>query len=200
MNVLVITYVFNKFTIAVPTRNQKAVTVANVFVKEWLTRYGVPQRLHSDTTGGILIMPAYTSWQRYTASSVRIPRPIIRLGTASASVSNRTLHDLLRTLGSAKKRRWVDHIQEVVLAYNLTPHSSTGYSPFCLMFGRAARHPVDLLLGIGYHDDLQTDWVIEHQRRLNKAYYLARAQSEREANQREACYYHQGQDLPLSDG
>ena len=28
--------------------SQKAETVANVLVKEWFTRYGVPQRLHSD--------------------------------------------------------------------------------------------------------------------------------------------------------
>ena len=47
-NVFVITNVFTKFTIAVATRNQKPETVAKVLVTEWLTRYGVPQRIHSD--------------------------------------------------------------------------------------------------------------------------------------------------------
>ena len=50
------------------------------------------------------------------------------------------------------------------------------------------------------HDDLQTDWVIEHQRRLQEAYSLVRAQLEKEANQRKACYDRGAQDLPLSDG
>ena len=83
----------------------------------------------------------------------------------------------------------------------MTPVSSTGYSHlYILMFGRTGRQPVDLLLGIGDHDALQTDWVIEHQRRLHKAYYLARAQLDREANQRNACHDRRAQDLPLSDG
>ena len=68
------------------------------------------------------------------------------------------------------------------------------------MFGRAGRQPVDLPLGIGDHDDLQTDWVIEHQRRLCEVYSLAREQLEKEANQRKACYDRRAQDLPLSDG
>ncbi|TWW54009.1 Retrovirus-related Pol polyprotein from transposon opus [Takifugu flavidus] len=47
-NVLVMTNVFSKFTVAVPTRDQRAVTVAQVLVTEWFYMYGVPSRLHSD--------------------------------------------------------------------------------------------------------------------------------------------------------
>ena len=46
--VLVITDVFSKYTIAVPTRDQTAQTTAKVLVREWFARYGVPERLHSD--------------------------------------------------------------------------------------------------------------------------------------------------------
>lgn len=46
--VMVMTDVFSKFTQAVPTRDQKATTVAEVLVREWFHRYGVPARLHSD--------------------------------------------------------------------------------------------------------------------------------------------------------
>ena len=47
-NVLVMTDVFTKYTVAVPTRDQSASTVVKVLVKEWLQRYGVPLRIHSD--------------------------------------------------------------------------------------------------------------------------------------------------------
>nr|XP_006823845.1 PREDICTED: gypsy retrotransposon integrase-like protein 1-like [Saccoglossus kowalevskii] len=47
-NVLVMTDMFTKFTQAIPTKDQKAITVARVLVRDWFTRFGVPQRIHSD--------------------------------------------------------------------------------------------------------------------------------------------------------
>lgn len=46
-NVL-LTDVFSKYTLAVPTRDQRASTVAQVLVTEWFSKLGVPERIHSD--------------------------------------------------------------------------------------------------------------------------------------------------------
>ncbi|RXN12417.1 Transposon Ty3-I Gag-Pol poly [Labeo rohita] len=47
-NVLVLTDVFSKYTQAVPTRDQRASTVAKVLVNEWFYKFGIPSRIHSD--------------------------------------------------------------------------------------------------------------------------------------------------------
>lgn len=47
-NVLVMTDVFSKYTLAFATRDQRAATVAQVLVTEWFSKFGVPARIHSD--------------------------------------------------------------------------------------------------------------------------------------------------------
>ena len=44
-NDLVITDAFTKWNRTIPTRDQKAKTVAKILVKEWFYQYGVPKRL-----------------------------------------------------------------------------------------------------------------------------------------------------------
>ncbi len=42
------TDVFMKYTLAVPTRDQRAESVAQVLVVEWFYKFSVPSRIHSD--------------------------------------------------------------------------------------------------------------------------------------------------------
>lgn len=46
-NVLVITDIFTKYSIAVPNHDQQALSVARVLVTEWLFRFGMPTKVHS---------------------------------------------------------------------------------------------------------------------------------------------------------
>jgi len=47
-DVLIITDIFTKYTIAVPTRDQKATTVVQALYKHWIMYFGAPMRIHSD--------------------------------------------------------------------------------------------------------------------------------------------------------
>lgn len=47
-NVLVITDHFTWYAQAFPTKNQKALTVAEVLVEKYFVHYGLPSRIHSD--------------------------------------------------------------------------------------------------------------------------------------------------------
>ena len=62
---------------------------------------------------------------------------------------NRNLLGMLSTTVGNHPSSWEQNIRKVCLAYNSSVHSSTGYSPFFLMFGRQVKLPVDLMYGTG---------------------------------------------------
>ncbi|XP_064637297.1 uncharacterized protein LOC135493704 [Lineus longissimus] len=98
------------------------------------------------------------------------------------------MHDLLRSLPAEKKRRWPQHLPELVFAYNAAPHQSTGYSPYFLFFGHDPRLPIDQLLPSVEDTDHQVDydeWITLHHTRMKEAQVLARTRLEKEALKRE---------------
>ena len=200
-NVLVMTDVFTKFTVAVPTRDQKATTVARVLVREWFQKFGIPWRLHSDQGRNFeseVIKELCTLYGiRKSRTTAYHPQ-----GNAQCERFNRTMHDLLRTLPPEKKRRWPEWLPELVYTYNVTPHSSTGFSPYYLMFGRSPRLPVDFLLGVeaGRETELATEWVCEHQHRLSEAFGQAQKNLKQAAAERKARYDKRIHCVPLKLG
>jgi hypothetical protein len=75
-----------------------------------------------------------------------------------------------------KKRRWTEYLPEFLYAYYCTPHGTTGYSPYHLLFGRSPRLPVDLLLGQEEDEPLKqsaNEWLTKHQTRLRYAWEKA---------------------------
>jgi transposase InsO family protein len=185
-NVLILTDVFTKFTQAVPTKDQKAKTVARTLVKEWFVRYGIPKRIHSDQGRSFEadIIRQLCDVYGIAKSKTTPYRP---MGNGQCERFNRTLHDRLRTLPAEKKRKWPEILPEILFSYNCTPHSSTGYSPHYLFFGREPRLPIDCALSTKqeFEEVENTDeWVAEHYRRLRAAFQSAVANTEKEALRR----------------
>ena len=199
-NVLVLTDVFTKFTVAIPTRDQKAVTVAKALIREWFMVYGVPQRLHSDQGRSFEAEVIKELCLVYNIKKSRTT-PYHPEGNGQCERFNRTLHELLRTLPAEKKRRWPEHLKKRCYAYNATPHSSTGYSPFYLMFGRDPRLPIDRLVEMeetAVHQP--TTWITKHQTELREAHQRAAAKLEKEADTRKQRFdRRRGTKSPLID-
>ena len=185
-NILIITDVFTKFTVAVTTKDQTAETTAKALYQEWFLRYGIPVRLHSDQGRNFESQIIQELCGLYGISKSRTT-PYRPQANGQAERFNRTFHDLLRTLPEEKKRHWPKHLPLLVFAYNATPHASTGISPFYLMFGRKPFLPIDSVLGTN-QDLPEKEWVVHHKAMLESAYRAASNQLEREAKSRKEIF------------
>ena len=112
------------------------------------------------------------------------------------------MHDHLRTLSPEKKKSWPDHLQALVYAYNCTPHSSTGLSPYYLMFGRDPNLPIDHLLSPEAEVEPGTvdDWLEEHQCNISDALSSATKHTEKQALARTEFYNRKAKQAALRIG
>ena len=141
-SVLVITDAFTKYVKAVPIRNQTAVTVANILMNEWIHNFGTPTRIHTDQGRNFQAQVVTEMFKLFKVKQSRTT-PYHPQGNGQCERMNRSILNLLRTLCEAEKKKWPLHLSKIIHAYNSTPHASTGYSPFYLMFAREENLPID---------------------------------------------------------
>jgi len=150
--VLVLTDAFTKWTVAQPVPDQSARTVLKVLVRDWITKFGAPEQLHSDQGRSFEAEVLRELCDHYGIRKTRTT-PYHPAGNGQTERFNRTLHNLLRSLTPAEKRYWPQHLPELVFWYNATPHSTTGHSPYSLLYGREPVLPLDVEFGV---DDTPT--------------------------------------------
>ncbi|MCG7878772.1 MAG: DDE-type integrase/transposase/recombinase, partial [Candidatus Thiodiazotropha endolucinida] len=197
-NVLVVTDVFSKFTIAVPTRDQKAKTVAQILVKEWFHKFGIPKRLHSDQGRNFESSIIRQLCSMYGIKKSRTT-PYHPAGNGQVERFNRTMHNLLRTLPPEQKRKWPEHLPQLVYVYNCTPHASTGITPYFMLFGREPTLPLDQILGNPCSTE-QDDWLAYHKKRLEEAMNIANANLQKNAERRRDRYNQMAKEAPIEIG
>ena len=91
-------------------------------------------------------------------------------GNGQTERFNSTLCSLIKSLGTAERRKWPQALPHLVKIYNTTPHSVTGISPYTLMLGRKPVLPVDQLI-----NNTRLDWSEDYMREQSDV--IQRAQS-----------------------
>ena len=173
-NVLVMMDHFTKFGVAVCTKDQTAKTVAKVLWYNFFMIYGFCNRILSDQG---------RDFESQVVKELCSIAGIKKCRTTPYHPSgnpverwNRTLLGLLRGLEEEKKDDWKKYLPEVTHAYNACIHSSTGFSPYYLMFGRHPRLPIDLAFGISQNGEqypTTKHYVKTLKNRLSVAYKTA---------------------------
>ena len=113
---------------------------------------GVPSCIHSDQ-GKVFDNDIIRSLCKMYGVEQSLTCPYNPWGNAQCERFNRTLFDLLSTLSKEQKADWPVYIPSLVFAYKATPHSTTGFQPYQLMFGCRAPAPCNSWLGLRNYND-----------------------------------------------
>ena len=175
-SVLVITDAYTKFTKAIPTRNQLAITVAKILMNECIFNYGTPSRIHTDQ-GRNFQAEIVTELCRLFGIKQSRTTPYHPQGNGQYERMNRSLIHLLRSLNQNDKSRWTIHLSKLIHAYKVTLHASTGFTPFFMMFGREENLPVDS--SFGNRGATEGDWIYEMRRKMSEVGILVRGRIDR---------------------
>ncbi|MCG8432029.1 MAG: hypothetical protein MJA29_12770, partial [Candidatus Omnitrophica bacterium] len=111
-------------------------------------------------------------------------------GNGSCERMNQTLINMIGTLPIEKKKDWGSHIATLVHAYNCTQHTSTGYSPYYLMFGRKPKLPIDALLPTAPDEEgkINYEYTRQLKDKVKSAYDTARKHIEKSQQNQKRNY------------
>ena len=136
---------FTKWVAFLPMPNHTASTIAQALIDKVFTVVGIPTYLHSDKgtdfCSNIFRAVCDTFGIDKTTTSPWRPQ-----SDGMVERCNRTLESLLKLYVNLDQDNWDTLLPVCAMAYNASVHSSTGYSPFFLMFGRNMRLPLELVL------------------------------------------------------
>jgi hypothetical protein len=123
---------------AIPEASAKQ--IAQHFVKEIVFRHGCPERLLSDRGPAFIgeLMTEITHELEIHALKTSAFHPQTNGQTERF---NRTLMNMLAMYTEAHQKDWDTYLPYVLHAYRTSVHTSTGETPYFLMYGRDAKMP-----------------------------------------------------------
>lgn len=136
---------FSKMARFIPCKKTNdASHVADLFVKEVVKLHGIPRTIVSDRDAKFLSHFWRILWGKL-GTKLLFSTSCHPQTDGQTEVVNRTLGNMLRAVLKGKLTSWEDYLPIVEFAYNRTFHSSTGKTPFEVVYGFNPLTPLDLL-------------------------------------------------------
>jgi transposase InsO family protein len=142
--VLVISDYFTKYTDAFPLRHHTAPVVADILMRRWIVYHGVPKQVHSDQ-GPEFESALIQSLAKLLGSTKTRTAPYRPQSDGQVERFNRTLLNMLSAFVTDQALDWDDHLPYVCMAYRSSQNSSTGCTPYSMVYGRECTMPIDLM-------------------------------------------------------
>lgn len=167
---------FTKWPEAYALPNHEAVTVAEVLVEQFFTRFGVPAELHSDQ-GREFEAEVFRECCQLLGLKKTRTTPLRPQSDGLVERFNRTLTQELAKYCTEGQTEWDRKLPALLMAYRSAMHEATHHTPARLMMGRELRLPVDLTTGRPPDEGLPTvatDYAVALQKRLVEVHHQVR--------------------------
>lgn len=168
----------SKFSVAVPLNDQESSTISKAFVIYFVCCYGLPSIIVTDQGRNFI-----SNLFKQVCKLLKIEKLNCTAyhpqSNGALERSHRTLGDYLRSYTEKDPQNWDEFVPFAMFAYNSTPHSSTNYMPFELLYGTIPNIPNSIKSGpdpLYNFDDyscelkyrLQTAWKIAKDKLIDK--------------------------------
>ena len=138
---------FTRFTMAIPLPEISATAVARAFVNSWIYLFGAPEKVLTD------------NGTQFTSEVMQAVHKILGIKQLLTTVYHPECNGLIERFHQFLKEKlkitalqrnfdfqdeddWDVFIPSIVHAYNITPHSTTKYAPYHLLFGQQPQLPL----------------------------------------------------------
>ena len=135
---------FTRWIEAIPIDNIQADTVARALFNHVLSRYGMPEVIHSDRGKQF-----ECELMKSLCKLLGIKKTFTPAYNPKSNPVERAHRDMKAALRAMEHLPgdWEDHLPMVLLALRTSKCRSTGVSPYLAMFGRQAQVPLDVMYG-----------------------------------------------------
>lgn len=164
---------FTGWAEAVPIPDQRAETVVRSLVDCWITRYGVPEQIHSDRGTQFEASVFQRLCEELKIYKTRTT-PYRPQANGKVERLNRTLVEWLRKFLQTTPTTWECALPKVLMAHRSVVSEATGFTPFRLMFGREMRLGADVGTPLPRDECSPSDYVSRLVQELETAYEGAR--------------------------
>ena len=177
---------FTKWAEAIPINDISAKGVAEVLLDQWVSRYGIPDQIHSDQ-GAQFTSEIFQSLMQMLGIT-KTTTPAYNPRSNKVERLHRVLGDLLRSDQTGSPHRWVHKLPLALFAYRTTVSNVTGTTPFRALFGVNSRVPLDVIFPGPPQERMQWPaYVQEKQQQLQEIYRFMR-EKQHSAVQRATAY------------
>jgi hypothetical protein len=144
--------VFTKWPTVVPIITKTKEAVLEAINDHLITRHSAPRAIMTDR-GGEFINQTMKDFCEKSGIKHYATKGLNPAGNGVVERFNRYLGAALTMFANKYKTDFLEYLQPILLAYRVSVHESTGYSPFELEYGRKPVHPFHIHLDIGRQEE-----------------------------------------------